>query len=108
MSAITVTENAAVHLQALVAKNENAVGIRLGTSTKGCNGLSYTIDYTDAPAADDELVEAGGVKIYIARKEMLYLMGTEIDWEDTMFSRGFSFKNPNESGRCGCGESFTV
>lgn len=105
---ITATPAAIDHIRVLLAKNEKAVGLRLGTSTLGCNGLSYKVDYVEDSSTDDEMVEIDGVQIFIDRKEFLYLMGTNIDWEDSMFSTGFAFTNPNEAGRCGCGESFTV
>jgi len=108
MSAIRITDKAAEHIQALLAKKDGAVGIRLGTSTHGCSGLGYTVDYVEEPSTDDELVEDKGVKVYVDRKSLLFLLGTEMDWEDSMFSTGFKFTNPNEKGRCGCGESFHV
>ncbi|MCJ9430114.1 HesB/IscA family protein [Kordiimonas marina] len=108
MSAIRITDKAAEHIQALLAKKEGAVGIRLGTSTHGCSGLGYTVDYVEEPSTEDELVEDKGVKVYVDRKSLLFLLGTEMDWEDSMFSTGFKFTNPNEKGRCGCGESFHV
>lgn len=107
-SAITITDKAAEHIKGLLAKNENAVGIKLGTETHGCSGLGYTVDYVEEISDDDELVEHNGVKVYVDRKALLFLLGTQMDWEDTMFSTGFKFSNPNEKGRCGCGESFHV
>ncbi|GHF12999.1 iron-binding protein IscA [Kordiimonas sediminis] len=108
MSAITVTDTAAEHIRALLAKNADAIGIRLGTSTHGCSGMGYTVDYVETPSDDDELVETQGLKIYVDRKSLLFILGTEMDWENSMFSTGFKFTNPNEKGRCGCGESFHV
>ncbi|TNE64327.1 MAG: iron-sulfur cluster assembly accessory protein [Alphaproteobacteria bacterium] len=108
MSVITITEKAAEHIRALLASKESAVGIRLGTSTHGCSGLGYTVDYVEEPNAADELVEDKGVKVFVDRKSLLFLLGTQMDWEDSMFSTGFKFSNPNEKGRCGCGESFHV
>lgn len=108
MAVVEVTEKAAEHIQALLQKNDQAVGLRLGTTKYGCSGLGYEIDYVTAPEADDEIVETQGVKVFVDRKALLHVMGTRIDWEDTMFSTGFTFSNPNEKGRCGCGESFTV
>lgn len=107
-SAITITDKAAAHIKGLLAKNESAIGIKLGTETHGCSGLGYTVDYVEEVSAEDELVEHNGVKVFIDRKALLFLLGTEMDWEDTMFSTGFKFSNPNEKGRCGCGESFHV
>ncbi len=107
-SAINITDKAADHIRNLLSKNENAVGIKLGTETHGCSGLGYTVDYVETVPADVELVEDKGVKIFIDRKALLFVLGTEMDWEDSMFSTGFKFTNPNEKGRCGCGESFHV
>jgi iron-sulfur cluster assembly protein len=108
VAVINITDKAADHIRALLAKNEGAVGIRLGTSKHGCSGLGYTVDYVDEPSAEDELVEDKGVKVFVDRKSLLFLLGTQMDWEDSMFSTGFKFTNPNEKGRCGCGESFHV
>jgi len=107
-SAISITDKAAERIKSLLAKNEKAVGIKLGTETHGCSGLGYTVDYIEEAPADVELVEDKGVKVFIDRKALLFLLGTQMDWEDTMFSTGFKFSNPNEKGRCGCGESFHV
>ena len=105
---IKITEKAADHIRGLLSKNEGALGIKLGTETHGCSGLGYTVDYITEADDDLELVEDKGVKVFIDRKSLLFLLGTEMDWEDTMFSTGFKFRNPNEKGRCGCGESFHV
>jgi len=108
MAVINITDKAAEHIQALLAKSETAIGIKLGTSTHGCSGLGYTVDYVEEADSADEMVEAKGVKIFVDRKSLLFLLGTEMDWEDSLFSTGFKFSNPNEKGRCGCGESFHV
>lgn len=108
MAVINITDRAAEHIRALLTKSETAVGIRLGTSTHGCSGLGYTVDYVETPDTADELIEDKGVKVFVDRKSLLFLLGTEMDWEDSLFSTGFKFSNPNEKGRCGCGESFHV
>lgn len=108
MAAIEISEKAAEHIAAILAKKPEAVGIRLGTTKYGCNGMAYTVDYVSDPDASDELVEDKGVKVFVDRKSLLFLLGTVMDWEDTTFSTGFTFTNPNEKGRCGCGESFSV
>ncbi|MFC3052194.1 HesB/IscA family protein [Kordiimonas pumila] len=107
-SVIAITDKAADHIRELLAKKETALGIKLGTEKHGCSGLGYTVDYVEEPQDDLELVEDKGVKVYVDRKSLLFLLGTEMDWEDSMFSTGFKFSNPNEKGRCGCGESFHV
>ncbi|WP_374765105.1 HesB/IscA family protein [Yunchengibacter salinarum] len=108
MTPINITDKAAEHIRGLLANNEKAVGIRLGTKKYGCNGLGYDISYVEEPDPADELVEDKGVKVYVDRKSLLFILGTEMDWEDGTFTTGFTFRNPNEQGRCGCGESFTV
>ncbi len=108
MNAITITEKAAAHAHKLLAKQPDAVGLRLGTETHGCSGMGYKVDYVIDADPQDEMVEDKGVKIFVDRKSLLFILGTEMDFEDSLFSTGFKFTNPNESGRCGCGESFTV
>lgn len=108
MTAIQITDTAAEHIKALLAKNDDAIGIKLGTETHGCSGMGYTVDYVTEADAECELVEDKGVKVFVDRKSLLFLLGTQMDWEDSMFSTGFKFTNPNEKGRCGCGESFHV
>ena len=109
MSVITITDTAAAHITKLVETSGKPIaGIRLGTSTQGCSGLGYKIDYVEEPGADDEAVNHNGVTVFVDRKSLLFLLGTVMDYEEGLFTTGFTFTNPNEKGRCGCGESFTV
>lgn len=109
MSVITITDNAAEHINQLIkASGKPVSGLRLGTSTQGCSGLGYKVDYVEDPGVDDEAVTHNGVTVYVDRKSLLFLLGTVMDYEEGLFSTGFTFTNPNEKGRCGCGESFTV
>lgn len=109
MSVITVKNEAVDHMKALLEKKPDALGIRLSTPVKGCSGLGYEIDYVTETDPSDEIVETdAGIKIYVARTSLLNVFGTEIGWEDGLFATGFTFTNPNEKGRCGCGESFLV
>ncbi|MEO0410951.1 MAG: iron-sulfur cluster assembly accessory protein [Pseudomonadota bacterium] len=109
MSLITVTDKAAEHVAALMAKKEGAKGLRIGTKTAGCSGLMYDLEYVEDIPEDADLVELeNGVKLFVDPSSVMYLLGTVMDWEEDVFTTGFTFKNPNESGRCGCGESFTV
>ena len=106
---ITLTDRAVEHARALMAKAETpAQGLRLAVSTKGCSGLSYVIEYADAPRKFEEVIEVQGVKIFIDPKAVMYLIGSEMDYVEDKFKSGFEFRNPNEKGRCGCGESFHV
>ena len=109
MALLSVTDRAAGHMKKLLASRENsALGLRFGTDKKGCSGLAYKIDFVDEPNPEDEVFETQGVRIYIERESLLFIMGSEIDYEEGQFTSGFVFINPNEKSRCGCGESFNV
>ena len=109
MSVLTITEAAADRMKQLLAgRDAPAAGLRLGTSTQGCSGLMYKLDFVDEPEPTDAVVEHDGVTLYIDSQSLMYLTGPEMDWQEDTFSTGFTFTNPNEKGRCGCGESFTV
>jgi iron-sulfur cluster assembly protein len=106
---MTVTPAAVEHVKALIEKRGKATaGIRIGVRTKGCSGLSYTLEYADKQEPMDEVVESDGVKLLIDPKASLFLIGTVMDYEEEKLKSGFVFRNPNEKGRCGCGESFHV
>jgi iron-sulfur cluster assembly protein len=106
---MTVTPAAVERIKGLIDKRgKPTAGIRIGVRSKGCSGLSYTLEYADSPQQMDEVVEAEGVKILIDPKASLFLIGTEMDYAEEQLKSGFVFKNPNEKGRCGCGESFHV
>jgi iron-sulfur cluster assembly protein len=107
--ALTITDTAAARIQAmLAARGKPAAGVRVGIRTRGCSGLAYTIEYADEVAAQDEVVEEKGVRVLIDPKAVLFLLGTQMDFVEEKFKSGFTFTNPNEKGRCGCGESFHV
>ncbi len=107
--ALTLTDAAAAQVTALMNKREKpALGIKIGVRTRGCSGLSYTIEYADEIGKFDEVVEAKGVRVLIDAKAVMFLIGSEMDFVEEKFKSGFTFTNPNEKGRCGCGESFSV
>ena len=107
--ALSITDAAAAHITELLSKREKpSVGIKVGIRTRGCSGLSYTIEYADEIGKYDEVVEDKGVTVLIDPKAVMFLLGTEMDFKDEKFKSGFVFTNPNEKGRCGCGESFNV
>jgi iron-sulfur cluster assembly protein len=106
---MSVTPLAAEKVKALIdGRGKPTVGIRIGVRSKGCSGMSYTLEFADKQEPMDEIVESGGVKLLIDPKASLFLIGTEMDYEEEKLKSGFVFKNPNEKGRCGCGESFHV
>ena len=106
---MTVTPTAAERVKALIdGRGKPTAGIRIGVRSKGCSGLSYTLEFADKQEPMDEVVETGGIKLLIDPKASLFLIGTEMDYEEEKLKSGFVFKNPNEKGRCGCGESFHV
>jgi iron-sulfur cluster assembly protein len=107
--AVSITDRAAAQVAALLAKREKpAVGIKVGIRTRGCSGLSYTIEYADEIGKYDEVIEDKGVRVLIDPKAVMFLIGTEMDFVEEKFKSGFVFNNPNAKGTCGCGESFNV
>ena len=107
--AMTVTDEAAKRIQALLAKRgKPSAGIRVGVRSRGCSGLTYTLEYADEKGKFDEVVQANGVTILIDPKASMFIIGTEMDYVEDKLQEGFTFRNPNEKGRCGCGESFHV
>ena len=106
---ITVTTNALHQIKKLITSRENIpAGIKVGINTKGCSGLSYTLEFVDQIDIKDEVFQFDDIKIFIDPKSSLFLLGTEVDYVEGELESGFRFVNPNEKGRCGCGESFHV
>ena len=103
-----LTDAAAERLRGLYAAADEGKLLRIGVKTKGCSGMSYDLSWTEAPAATDERVTDKGITVLVDRKASLFLIGTVMDYEVKAMSAGFTFTNPNEKGRCGCGESFHV
>lgn len=106
---LSLTDNAADQVKTLIAKsNKPVLGLRVGVSTRGCNGLSYQVEYADEQRPHEDLIEDKGVKILIDPTAVMFLFGSTMDYVEDKFQSGFVFSNPNEKGRCGCGESFHV
>ena len=105
---MALSDAAAERLRALYAKGDGGKLLRVAVSTKGCSGMSYVIDWVDAAGPGDEVVTDKGVTVLVDRKATLFLIGTVMDYERKAMSAGFTFTNPNEKGRCGCGESFHI
>jgi len=105
---MSLSDAAAERLRALYAKAEAGKLLRIGVRTKGCSGLSYDLSWVDGAGPGDEVVTDKGLTVLVDRKATLFLIGTVMDYEVRQMSAGFTFTNPNEKGRCGCGESFHV
>ena len=106
---IKLSQNAAKRIKEIMSEAENkAIGVRVGVKTGGCAGMSYIMEYAKDIKPNEEIVEDKGVKVLIDPKAVMYLLGTEMDYKKDNFSSQFVFKNPNETERCGCGESFKV
>ena len=106
---VTLTDRAAERVKEIMARAEKPyVGLRVGVKNGGCAGQEYFMEYAEAAAALDEVVEDKGVTILVDPKAVLFLIGTEIDYEVTRIASKFVFRNPNETDACGCGESVTI
>jgi iron-sulfur cluster assembly protein len=107
--AMTLTDAAADRVKHLMSAREDpSVGLRIGVRSGGCSGMAYTMEFAAESGPYDEVVEDKGVTVLIEPKAIMYLIGTEMDFVSEKLQSGFVFNNPNEKGRCGCGESFTV
>ena len=104
---ITLSDNAANRIKEIISNDETkSVGVRVGVKSGGCAGMSYVMEYAKKINPTDEVIEDKGVKVFIDPSAIMYLLGTEMDYKKEQFSSTFIFKNPNETERCGCGESF--
>ncbi len=107
--AITVSNSAATRIKEIMSKDEkNSLGVRVGVKSGGCAGMSYIMEYAKEINPNDEVIEDKGVKVFIDAGAIMYLLGKEMDYKKEEFSSTFVFKNPNETERCGCGESFKI
>ena len=106
---IKLSDNAAERIKQIMSKAESsAIGVRVGVKSGGCAGMSYIMEYAKEAKKNEEVIEDKGVKVFIDSNAIMYLLGTEMDYKTDKFSSQFVFKNPNETERCGCGESFKV
>ena len=103
---MTLTNAAADRVKAIVDNaGSEARGIRVGIKKGGCAGMEYSIDLVTEPNAKDDLIELNGARVWVAPEAVLYLLGTQMDFEVTTLRSGFTFNNPNQTSACGCGES---
>ena len=106
---IKLSEKAAQRIKEIMSKAEDStIGVRIGVKSGGCAGMSYIMEYAKEAKPNEEIIEDKGVKVLIDPSAIIYLLGTEMDYKKEEFSSQFVFKNPNETERCGCGESFKI
>ena len=106
---IKLSDNAANRIKDIMSNAKNdTIGVRIAVKTGGCAGLSYVMEYTNKINPNDEVIEDKGVKLFVDSGAIMYLLGTEMDYKKEELSSTFVFKNPNETERCGCGESFKI
>ena len=106
---LSLTNKAMERIKYIMSKApKNTIGIRFGVKTGGCSGMTYDVSYTSEEKNNDEKVVRDNISIYIDASATLFLIGSEVDWKHDKLQSSFVFKNPNETARCGCGESFTV
>ena len=106
---IRLSDNAVSKIKEIMSQAESStIGVRVGVKSGGCAGMSYIMEYAKDVKPNEEVIEDKGVKVLIDPNAVMYLLGTEMDYKKEKFSSQFVFKNPNETERCGCGESFNV
>ncbi len=106
---IKLTDKAALRIKEIMSKDKSkSLGVRIGVKSGGCAGMTYVMEYAKENKQNDEVIKDKGVKVCIEPSAIMYLLGTEMDYKKEQFSSSFIFKNPNETERCGCGESFKV
>ena len=105
---IKLSDKAADRIKEILSENKDSLGVRIGVKSGGCAGMSYIMEYAKTQQPNDELIEDKGVKVFIDPSAIMYLLGTEMDYKVEEFSSSVVFNNPNETERCGCGESFKI
>ena len=106
---IKLSDNAANKIKDIMSEaQKDSIGVRIGVKAGGCAGMSYIMEYAKNSNPNDEVIEDKGVKVFIDAGAVMYLLGTEMDYKIEEFSSSFVFKNPNETERCGCGESVKI
>lgn len=108
---LTLTERAAVEVQKFMAEEKvdpATAGLRLGVQPGGCSGFKYSLNIEEKPEADDVVIESNGIRLFVDSFSGQYLNGVTVDYKSNFQESGFAFENPNATGGCGCGTSFTV
>lgn len=102
---MTITDGAAARVREIMGNNPGSLGVRVGVKKGGCAGMEYTVELVAEADKADDLVEKEGARVYVAPQAVLFLLGTQMDFEVTKIRAGFVFNNPNQTSACGCGES---
>ena len=106
---MSLSDAAAARINEIIEDSDKPViGVRVGVKNAGCAGMAYTLDYVTEPVAGDDHVSDKGVEVYVEPKATMFLLGTVMDFAESKMSAGFTFRNPNQTGECGCGESVTL
>ena len=105
---VNITENAVSRAKCLLQSNSTFIGLRISVSQGGCSGMTYNVELSEKIRQGDEVIKKEGINFIIDPGAIMFLLGSTIDWKEEKFKRGFTFENPNETARCGCGESFTT
>ena len=106
---LTLSDAAANRVQEIIEKADRPIaGVRVGVKNGGCAGMSYTMEYAEGAKPGEDVVEDKGVKVFVDPKAVLFLLGTEMDYQTTKLAAQFVFKNPNQTSACGCGESVAI
>ena len=109
MKVVTLTDAAANRVRDIMSRSEKPIaGLRVGVKNGGCAGMSYTMEYAEAPKPGEDVVEDRGVRVFVDPKAVLFLLGTEMDFTTTKLASQFVFNNPNQTSACGCGESVAI
>ena len=106
---IKITEKASARVQEIIKNaSSEVIGLRIGIKTAGCSGLQYNIEFAKEQKEFEDAIDVNGIRILIDPTAVMFLVGSEMDWKEDKFSSSFVFNNPNETAKCGCGESFSV
>ena len=107
-SIVTITDNALERAKSLLNNDSELIGLRISVAQGGCSGMTYEVALSKEIKEGDEVVNKDGIKFIIDPGAIMFLLGSTIDWKEEKFKQGFTFQNPNETARCGCGESFST
>lgn len=106
---LSITDQASARVQEIVKGAESdVIGLRIGIKTAGCSGLQYNVEFAKEQQPFEDAIDVNGVRVLIDPAAAMFLVGTEMDWREDKFNSSFVFNNPNETARCGCGESFSI